>query len=30
LPWAAKILNNEELSGSSKLDRLYEEAEKHR
>jgi len=29
LRWAAQILNNAKLSGSSKLDRLYEEAEKH-
>ncbi len=29
LPWAATILNDEKLSGSSKLDRLYEEAEKY-
>lgn len=29
LHWAAMILNNADLSGSSKLDRLYEEAEKH-
>jgi hypothetical protein len=29
LPWAKEILINTELSGFSKVDRLYEKAEKH-